>query len=35
MTEKRLKTGSDFTWRDMEVGNVVTEAGNAALAQDR
>ena len=31
MTGKRLKTGSDFTWRDMEVGNIVTEAGNAAL----
>ena len=31
MTEKRLKTGSDFTWRDMKVGNIVTEAGNAAL----
>jgi pyruvate ferredoxin oxidoreductase delta subunit len=31
MTAKRLKSGSDFTWRDMEVGNVITEAGNAAL----
>ena len=31
MTEKRLKTGPDFTWRDMEVGNIVTEAGSAAL----
>jgi pyruvate ferredoxin oxidoreductase delta subunit len=31
MTGKRLKAGSDFTWRDMEVGNIVTEAGNAAL----
>jgi len=31
MAEKRLKTGFGFTWRDMEVGNVVTETGNAAL----
>jgi pyruvate ferredoxin oxidoreductase delta subunit len=31
VTGKRLKTGSDFTWRDMEVGNIVTEAGSAAL----
>ncbi len=31
MTRRRLKTGSDFTWRDMEVGNIVTEAGSAAL----
>ena len=31
MAEKRLKTGSDFTWKDMEVGNIVTEAGSAAL----
>jgi len=31
MTGKRLKTGSDFTWRDMEVGNIVTESGSAAL----
>ncbi len=31
MAEKRLKTGPDFTWRDMEVGNIVTEAGSAAL----
>jgi pyruvate ferredoxin oxidoreductase delta subunit len=31
MAEKRLKTGSDFTWKDMEIGNIVTEAGSAAL----
>jgi len=31
MLGKRLKTGYDLTWRDMEVGNIVTEAGNAAL----
>jgi len=31
MTEKRLKTGPDFTWEDMEVGNIVTEAGSATL----
>jgi len=29
MTDKRLKAGSDLTWRDIEVGNIVTEAGNA------
>ena len=31
MAEKRLKTGSDFTWRNMEVGNIIAEAGNAVL----
>jgi pyruvate ferredoxin oxidoreductase delta subunit len=31
MTKKRLKTGADFTWKDMEVGNIVTEAGSATL----
>ena len=31
MAEKRLRTGSDFTWKDMEVGNIVTEAGNASV----
>jgi len=31
MAGKRLKTAYDFTWRDMEVGNIVTEAGNASL----
>ena len=31
MIGKKLKTAYDFTWRDMEVGNIVTEAGNAGL----
>jgi pyruvate ferredoxin oxidoreductase delta subunit len=31
MAKGRLKTAYDFTWKDMEVGNIVTEAGNAAL----
>jgi len=31
MTEKRLKEGSDFTWKDMEVGNIVREAGSASV----
>lgn len=31
MTEKRLKTGFDFTWKDIEVGNIVKEPGSAAL----
>ncbi len=31
MAGKRLKTAYDFTWRNMEVGNIVTEAGNASL----
>lgn len=31
MAEKRLKTAYDFSWRDMEIGNIVTEAGNASL----
>jgi len=31
MAGKKLKTAYDFTWRDMEVGNIVTEAGNAGL----
>lgn len=31
MTKKRLKAGSDFTWKDMEVGNIVTEAGSASV----
>ena len=30
MSVKRLKTGHDLTWRDLEVGNIVTEAGSAA-----
>ena len=31
MAAERLKAGSDLTWQDMAVGNVVTEPGNAAL----
>lgn len=31
MVEKKLKTAYDFTWRDMEVGNIITEAGNASF----
>jgi len=31
MAQKKLKTAYDFTWRDMEVGNIITEAGNASL----
>ena len=31
MTGKRLKTGADLTCRDMEIGNIVREAGSAAL----
>ncbi len=31
MAQKKLKTADDFTWRDMEVGNIITEAGNASL----
>lgn len=31
MAEKRLRTGHDLTWRDLEVGNIVTEAGSAVL----
>lgn len=31
MTEKKLKAGTDFTWKDMEVGNIITEPGNASF----
>ena len=31
MAQRRLKTAADLTWRDMEAGNVITEAGNADL----
>jgi pyruvate ferredoxin oxidoreductase delta subunit len=31
MGEKKLKTAYELTWKDMEVGNVITEAGNASL----
>jgi pyruvate ferredoxin oxidoreductase delta subunit len=30
MAARKLKTANDFTWKDMEVGNIVTDAGNAA-----
>jgi pyruvate ferredoxin oxidoreductase delta subunit len=29
MAKKKLKTASDLTWRDIEVGNIVKEAGSA------
>jgi pyruvate ferredoxin oxidoreductase delta subunit len=29
MPKKRLKTGIDLTWKDMEVGNIVKEPGSA------
>lgn len=31
MGEKKLKTAYDFTWRDMEIGNILTEPGSASL----
>jgi pyruvate ferredoxin oxidoreductase delta subunit len=31
MGQKKLKTAEELTWKDMEVGNVITEAGNASL----
>ena len=31
MAVKKLKTAYDFTWRDMEVGNILTEPGSAGL----
>jgi pyruvate ferredoxin oxidoreductase delta subunit len=30
MAKKKLKTGADLTWKDMEVGNIVREAGSAS-----
>jgi pyruvate ferredoxin oxidoreductase delta subunit len=30
MARKKLKTGSGLTWKDMEVGNIVREAGSAS-----
>jgi pyruvate ferredoxin oxidoreductase delta subunit len=30
MARKKLKTGSDLTWKDLEVGNIVKEAGSAS-----
>jgi len=31
MAQKKLKTADELTWKDIEVGNVITEAGNASL----
>lgn len=31
MAEKKIKTAYDFTWKNMEVGNIVTDAGSAIL----
>ena len=31
MAERRLKAAEELTWRDLEVGNVITDAGNACL----
>ncbi|MEA3253620.1 MAG: 4Fe-4S binding protein [Chloroflexota bacterium] len=30
MAERKLKTNDDLTWRDIETGAVITEAGNAS-----
>jgi len=30
MAKKKLKTASSLTWKDMEVGNIVIEAGSAS-----
>lgn len=30
MEEKKLKSAYEFTWKDMEVGNIITEPGNAS-----
>ena len=30
MVEKKLKSAYDFTWKNMEVGNIITEPGNAS-----
>jgi pyruvate ferredoxin oxidoreductase delta subunit len=31
MAKRKLKTANDFTWKDMEVGNILTEPGSASL----
>lgn len=31
MAQKKLKTADELTWKDIEVGSVITEAGNASL----
>ncbi len=30
MAKKKLKAGTDLTWRDMDVGNIVREEGSAS-----
>lgn len=30
MVEKKLKSAYEFTWKNMEVGNIVTDPGNAS-----
>ena len=30
MVDKELKSAYDFTWKNMEVGNIVTDPGNAS-----
>jgi len=30
MAKKKLKAGTDLTWMDMDVGNIVKEAGSAS-----
>jgi pyruvate ferredoxin oxidoreductase delta subunit len=31
MAERKLKAPEELTWRDLEVGGVITDAGNACL----
>ena len=31
MAGRKLKTAYDFTWRDIEIGNILTEPGSASL----
>ena len=31
MAREKLKTAFDFTWKDIEPGGILTEAGNASL----
>ena len=31
MAKGKLKTACDFSWRDMQVGNILTEPGSASL----
>jgi pyruvate ferredoxin oxidoreductase delta subunit len=30
MAKKKLKAGADLTWKDVQVGNIVKEAGSAS-----